>query len=560
MSPSVVDDRDPVAWDRQVDVVVVGFGGAGASAALQARAGGAEVVLIDRFGGGGTTRYSGGVIYAGATRFQRQAGFDDTIEDMLDYLRLEVGDAVAPETLRRFCEGSADDLDWLIAHGVGYASDAYLDKVTYPPEGKYLYYSGNEKSPAYAARAKPAPRGHRAVGPGFGGAHYIAALRRAIGREGVELVAHTRVDRLVRDAGGAVVGVEAVQLAPEKHAEQQALYEKVSPYVPHNHVRTERAETAMAALERSHGRRIRIRARGGVILSTGGYAYGRNLIDRYDPEIGRHYGVIHRLSTMGNDGSGVAMAMDAGAAVERMDSLYIARNIAPPEALLEGVMVNRLGQRFVAEDAYVSVIGGEVAKQPGGEAYLLVNAACFRRSIVESLTCGWQRFKYFGLPMLINYALGGTKRGGDAAALARRIGVDPAALAAAIEGHDRDIAAGRPDRVGKMEALRQPIGGGALYAINMSMSNRHAMTKFMTLGGLKVDEDTGAVLREDGGPIAGLYAAGMCAAGLHSNGYISGLSIADGVFSGRRAGRSAAAAASDRQGAKQRADPAHAGR
>lgn len=543
MSPSVLDDSDALAWDRQADVVVVGFGGAGASAALQARAGGADVVLIDRFGGGGTTSYSGGVIYAGATRFQRQAGFDDTAQDMLDYLRLEVGDAVSAETLRRFCEGSAEDLDWLIAHGVGYASDAYLDKVTYPPEGKYLYYSGNEKSPAFAAKARPAPRGHRAVGPGFGGAHYIAALRRAMARDGVVLEAHTRVDRLIRDRSGAVIGVEAIQLAPEKHAEQQALYERVSPYVPHNHRRTEQAQAAMAALERTHGRRIRVRARGGVILSTGGYAYGRDLVDRFDPEIAGHYGVIHRLSTMGNDGSGVAMAMAAGAAVERMDSLYIARNIAPPEALLEGVMINGRGQRFVAEDAYVSVIGGEIAKQPGGEAYLLVNARCFRRSIVESLTCGWQRFKYFGVPMLTNFAVGGTRRGGDASALARKIGIEPSALAATIEGHDRDIAAGRPDQVGKMDALRKPIGRGALFAINMSMSNRHAMTKFMTLGGLKVDERTGAVLRVDGGAIAGLYAAGMCAAGLHSNGYISGLSIADGVFSGRRAGRSAAAAA-----------------
>jgi 3-oxo-5alpha-steroid 4-dehydrogenase len=77
----------------------------------------------------------------------------------------------------------------------------------------------------------------------------------------------------------------------------------------------------------------------------------------------------------------------------------------------------------------------------------------------------------------------------------------------------------------------------------MSMANRHALTKFMTLGGLKVDEDTGAVVREDGSEIHGLYAAGMTAVGLHSNGYISGLSLGDGVFSGRRAARSAARAA-----------------
>jgi len=279
------------------------------------------------------------------------------------------------------------------------------------------------------------------------------------------------------------------------------------------------------------------------VLSTGGFAYSPRLLETFSPEVARHYKAIQRLSTMGNDGAGLSMGRSVGAGVARMDSLYIARNIAPPESLLEGVLVNRSGERFVSEDAYVSLIGGELARQPGGDAWLLINAGCFWRSAADALTCGWQRFTYFGLPMLVNYILGGTRRGGNAATLARRIGVDPARLAATLRQHDDDIAAGRPDRVGKMEALRRPIGRGPIYAVNMSMRNPHALTKLMTLGGLKVDEATGGVLTDEGAPISGLYAAGMCAAGLHSNGYISGLSIADGVFSGRRAGRSAAAQA-----------------
>ena len=272
MSLLTVETAASVAWDKEADVVVIGFGGAGAAAALQAKECGADVILLDRFGGGGTTSYSGGVIYAGGTRFQREAGFEDTAEKMQAYLGMEVGDAVRLDTLRRFCEGSAADVDWLIGHGVKYSSEAYLDKVTYPPEGKFLYYSGNEKSPSFAEKAEPAPRGHRAVGQGFGGAHYIAALRQAIERNGVQLMTHTRAARLVCDRDGSVIGVEVVQLAQEKHAEQQALYEKVSPYVPHNHGRSERALKSMAALEESHGRRVLIPARGGVVLSTGGLA------------------------------------------------------------------------------------------------------------------------------------------------------------------------------------------------------------------------------------------------------------------------------------------------
>jgi 3-oxo-5alpha-steroid 4-dehydrogenase len=547
VDPIIVEDAETAAWDRKADVVVVGFGGAGATAALQAREEGAGTILIDRFGGGGTTRYSGGVIYAGATRFQREAGIEDSVDNMIAYLEQEVGDAVRPETLRRYCEGTAADLDWLIGHGVRYDSSAWLEKITYPPEGKYLYYSGNEKSPAFAAHARPAARGHRAVGPGFGGAHYIAALREATLREGVEQLLHTRVTRLVTDRRGHVVGIEAIALPGHLHDRHQALYETANPYVPHNHAKTEAALQTMAAMEAREGTRMLIRARGGVILSAGGYAYDPAQVGRTEPLLGRYYKESHRLSTMGNDGSALAMATGIGAATGYMDSIYIARNMAPPEALLEGILVNENGARFVAEDAYVSYIGRALAAQPGGRAWLILPAGAFRRSIKEALFCGWQRMKYFGAPMLLNYLLGGTKRG-RSARLARKTGIDAQGLQATIAAHDEAIASGAPDAVGKTEELRRPIGTGTLYAVNMAMANRHALTKFMTLGGLKVDEDSGAVVREDGSAIPGLYAAGMTAQGLHSNGYISGLSLGDGVFSGRRAARAAARAANRSSG------------
>src|SRR3546814_20349918 len=97
-------------------------------------------------------------LYAGGTRFQKEAGFEDNAEQMYSYLSMEVGDIVRPETLRRYCDESAANLEWLIAHGVPYASAPYLDKTIYTPDGKFLYYSGNEKVPEYAARAAPAPR------------------------------------------------------------------------------------------------------------------------------------------------------------------------------------------------------------------------------------------------------------------------------------------------------------------------------------------------------------------------------------------------------------------
>ena len=71
----------------------------------------------------------------------------------------------------------------------------------------------------------------------------------------------------------------------------------------------------------------------------------------------------------------------------------------------------------------------------------------------------------------------------------------------------------------------------------------------LTLGGLVVDHGTGQVLRQDGTAVAGLYAAGRSAVGLCSRSYVSGLSIADCVFSGRRAGHHAAVGMRQRRGA-----------
>jgi 3-oxo-5alpha-steroid 4-dehydrogenase len=542
MSPIMVEAADTLNWDESADVVVVGFGGAGAAAALQAREGGAAVLVLDRFGGGGTTAYSGGVLYAGGTRFQREAGVDDDADNLRAYLSLEVGDAVRPETLRRFCDGSSADVDWLVGHGVRYASDLFLEKATFPPEGKYLYYSGNEKTPAFAAKARPAPRGHRAVGAGYGGPHYFAALSSAVDRAGVGVLRHTRCDRLIIDRTGRVIGLEAMSLPADLHAEHQRLYETASPWKPHNARTADQAAAALRAMEERTGQKVRVRAWSGVILATGGFTYNPQMLAEHEPAFAKHYKVIHRLSTVGSDGSGIALGQSAGGAVGRMNSLYVARNIAPPAALLDGIVVNEAGRRFVAEDAYTSVVGGAVAAQTNSRAWLVVPAASLRAAISQAVTSGWHLFKFFGLPALANIALGGTRRGATVERLARAAGIDPAQLRRTVEDHDDDLRRAAPDAVGKTDGLRKPLGKGPYYAIDISIANRHAFTPFMTLGGLTVDEETGGVARPDGSVIPGLYAAGLCAVGLHSNGYISGISLSDGVFAGRRAGRAAAAA------------------
>src|SRR5690606_9835852 len=110
-------------------------------------------------------------------RFQHEAGCDDSPDEMFKYLSAESNGVVADDTLMRFCQNNNRDLEWLIAHGAQYNSALALEKTAYPPEGKFLYYSGNERVGRYLNIAKPAPRGHRHVGKGFTGKDFYAALK-----------------------------------------------------------------------------------------------------------------------------------------------------------------------------------------------------------------------------------------------------------------------------------------------------------------------------------------------------------------------------------------------
>lgn len=528
-----------VQWDIEVDVLVIGFGAAGAVAALQAQEEGAQVLLIDRFEGGGTTARSGGVVYAGATRFQKQAGFDDDADNMLRYLETEVGNAVHPQTLKRFCEGSAADLEWLIANGVNFSSEAHVEKASFPPEGKYLYYSGNEKALSNAAIARPVPRGHRPVGPGFGGVHLHRGLAGQVARTSIDLRLHCRADELLLDKAGVVIGARIAELDPTHHAEHSRLNAQSNPIAPRPEKVHADARQRIEQMEAEHSRLLTVRARKAVVLATGGYGFNVALLDEFTPSISQADARFHRLATLGNDGSGIEIARAAGGTTKRMDSLYIARHIVPA-ALTNGLLVNANGERFIAEDAYISLLGDAISRQEAGIAWLIINAKTLRTALRQVMGSGLYLLRYYGIRILPNLLLGGTRRAGKLAKLAHKIGVPPELLETTARQHDEALERGEPDILGKSSEGRQILGDGPYYAINMKFSNRHAVTLLMTLGGLAVDEESGAVLRSDGTPVEGLFAAGNCAAGLHSNGYISGLAIADCVFAGRRAGRAAA--------------------
>jgi len=128
-------EPDHGSWDLEAEVVVVGFGGAGGCAAIEAAEQGASVMVLERFAGGGSTAMSGGVLYAGGgTQHQRDAGFEDTPDEMFAYLKAEARGVVSDETLRRFCEGSDGDLRWLETMGVAFEGSYCPFKTSYPTD------------------------------------------------------------------------------------------------------------------------------------------------------------------------------------------------------------------------------------------------------------------------------------------------------------------------------------------------------------------------------------------------------------------------------------------
>ena len=188
-SPEIVSDVTSIEWDDEADLVVLGLGGAGVSAANEALDHGCSVIAIDKTSGGGATARSGGVFYAGGgTSIQKEAGVDDTVENMFNYLIQETGDIVKESTLKKFCETSAENTQWLMDNGVQFNSQYYQTKTSYPGAGYFLYHSDNSLVPSYMEKATPAPRGHRGYeeGPfkpiGVGGTIFYPLKKSAISK------------------------------------------------------------------------------------------------------------------------------------------------------------------------------------------------------------------------------------------------------------------------------------------------------------------------------------------------------------------------------------------
>lgn len=533
----VVDDVQGFAWDGECDVLVVGAGLAGCAATLRAAEDpNLKVITIDRGMGGGASKMSGGVVYmGGGTPAQKECGVEDTPENMANYLAFEAGNIVRPDTLLRFAHASSTFQPWLEKYGARFGGPLTNDKTSYPNDAS-LYFSGNEVTPAGRALAQAVPRGHRAKPPKGGeptklsGAYLLPPLLDSMDRKAnIQLLRQTRARRLIVNPQGEVVGIEVLRIPSGLVALRHRLtYSLGANMIMGVLKQADKLHRAAVNIEKNRSEVVRIRVKKGVVLSAGGFTYNRAMMAKTAPE----YMLSMPLGTIGDDGSGIKLGMSVGAKTAMLDRISAWKFLYPPAAWTQSCSVAPDGQRLVSEEFYGARTGEAVFKTGGGKGWLILDEPLQQVVLDEIATMKKMLFQKIQFKAILNDY---TVSAPTLAELAAKIGVPAAVMEATLATYNSDIEEGRTDPLGKSEKLRRTISTGPFYATDIGAALKLSPIPALTMGGLVCDEDTGEVLGRNGEPVKGLFAAGRTAVGICSRYYVSGLSLADCVWSGWRA-------------------------
>ncbi|MDM3973971.1 FAD-dependent oxidoreductase [Mycobacterium marseillense] len=530
-----------MSWDHEVDVVVLGSGGAGLTAALTAVVAGASVEVYEKAATvGGTTAVSGGIVWIPA--HNRSPDGELTPVDALKYLRAQSLGSMDDELVETFVRTGPAMLDFIEAHS-GLQFEIATGFPDYRPELPGGQPTGGRSLSAapfdlaqlgeWATRITSFPADWSNVG--FD-AETRARLHAAIDeRTGHLCVAGTAL------IAGLLKGLLDAGVTPHTNARAEELITE-GPEV---------TGVRVALPERT----ISVRARRGVILGTGGF--------EWDPALAQAFlrGPMHgAVSPPNNTGDGLRMAMAHGADLANMGEAWWVPIVQIPGDTIEGkprsrsvrlertrprsIIVNSAGQRFVNEACdYNSMAGAFHYLDPRGG---YVNDR------------GWMVFDSVHLQ---RYGFLGVEPGqsvpewfcesADLAELAAKTGIDPGGLARTVESWNRHVAAGEDPDFGRGSSAYDgywgddsattqagktlgPIDTAPYYAVPVSIG---AMG---TKGGPRTDRDA-RVLHVGGEPIPGLFAAGNAMGGVTGRAYGgAGGTLGPAMVFGYRAGHAAA--------------------
>jgi 3-oxo-5alpha-steroid 4-dehydrogenase len=475
-TPSAV----PAKWDKEADVVVVGFGAAGSAAAMEATKAGSKVLLIERMkNGGGSTAICGGLIYmGGGTPLQKACGFTDTRDDMYKYLIAAVGEGGDTEKIGLYCDKSLELYDWITALGLKYKQTFIDGKYATLPTDDGLQYSGNELIAEFKAVSKPAPRGHHAPLPGSSGAEIFKHLKAGVEAANIETMFETLGKRLIVNAEGRVVGL----------------------------------------VVENGGKELAIKANKAVVLTAGTYHANKAMVSQFAPAWAYNDSYV---GTPGDDGSGIKMAQAVGADLNHIGGVtgFGGVYLFDPE-LPKGILVNQAGRRYIGEDGYGSRVGIRIVERYP-VSYIITDSAV------------WD-----GIPDAVKTTLKDmTVQADSIDKLAAAVKIPPALLVSTVKDYNDMVAAGEDTEYQKDAKYLTPIAKAPFVAIAWG----NQMVARQAFGGVMTNVKS-QVLDTAGQPIAGLYSAGANTSGIFSRYYpASGSSVGGALTFGRIAGQNGAA-------------------
>jgi fumarate reductase flavoprotein subunit len=469
-----------------VDVVVVGSGAAGLSAALEADRAGRSVLLVDGEGSlGGSSALSGGIIMAAGTSVQRRAGIEDDAEALYREYLLFNQYKVEPALARRLAHGSGPAIEWLIDLGV-----EFHDR---------LMYAAEERT----------PRSHVPKMMGSGVIDVLVDTVKAA--SGIDIAQGRRVNRLLtRDGRVTGVGVDddevsagAVVIATGGFGANRALWAEHLPKMAAAgstawYIGADGARGDAFALGEQVGAAIVGHDRA-LVLPTPGFSTN---LEVYFP------GWLVMVSRSGrrcvDESTSYAVMQVAN---EQNGALFVvfdddAKQAAQPDR---------------PPQYKQSIPGTEGLRLPSNWTEPNVDDAVTKEK---------------------------AKRAGSLPELARLLGVDPKGLEASIARYNADCERGQDSEYFKDPKFLRPVTTPPFYGVELRQG-----ILCLTSKGLRIDADA-RVLDRSGTPIPGLYAAGECTGGVLGDVYMgSGNSYANCLVFGRAAGQSAAALVAGRAAA-----------
>ena len=498
-------ENNATAEDSTVDadVVVVGAGGAGMTAAITAAAEGKSVVILESQSmvGGNSVRATGGMnagktVYQDENEFGESAGVEKTLKtaaekyadnetitalaktvseqwaayqadptgyfDSVELMELDTmigGKGINdPELVETLCANSADAIDWLDEHGITLHNVSSFGGASV----KRIHRPVNAEGKTVSV-----------------GSYMIPLLEENCEKAGVKMMLDTTATEILTDANGAAVGVKATGAS---------------------------------------GETVTVTAKA-VVLATGGFGANLDMVVKYKPELKG----FMTTNAPGIQGQGIEMAQAIGAATVDMDQIQIHPTVEANTAALitEGlrgdgaILINEEGQRFIDEVGTRDVVSAAEIAQTGSYSWLVVDQAMADAS---SVIQGYIKKGY-------------TVTGSTYEELGKAMGVDAAAFAETMEKWNGYVEAKNDPDFGRT-SFANPLNTAPYYAVKVTAGVHH------TMGGLKINANT-EVLNEKGEVIPGLFAAGEVTGGVHGANRLGGNAVADFTVFGRIAGAAA---------------------